>query len=157
MVLYSMNMNSMIGPLSVIANEDAVIEIKFWSQLIEQPNHITALAIDQLSEYFTSTRKHFTVPIQPSGTNFQHLVWEQLQSIPWGHTKSYGEVAQQIGKKGASRAVGNANNKNPIPIIIPCHRVVGATGKLTGYAGGLGIKSQLLSMESSIIPLDLGD
>ena len=105
----------------------------------------------QLSEYFKGSRKEFDLPLNPSGSDFQQTVWSELLSIPYGETRSYKEIAEAIGKPDSSRAVGNANNKNPIPIIIPCHRVIASGGKLTGYSGGADIKQKLLNIENTII------
>jgi methylated-DNA-[protein]-cysteine S-methyltransferase len=101
----------------------------------------------QLAEYFDGKRKTFNLPLAPEGTEFQKSVWQALQTIPFGETRSYGEIAAQIGKPQASRAVGMANNRNPIVIIIPCHRVIGHDGNLTGYGGGLKVKEFLLHLE----------
>jgi methylated-DNA-[protein]-cysteine S-methyltransferase len=101
----------------------------------------------QLDEYFNKKRKVFDLPIILHGTEFQVNVWKALQKIPYGETRSYGEIAAKTGNPKASRAVGMANNRNPIPIIIPCHRVIGSNGSLTGYAGGLELKQQLLELE----------
>lgn len=105
-------------------------------------------AIRQLNEYFTGRRKSFDLPLAPEGTEFQKRVWKALSAIPYGETRTYGEIAALAGNPKASRAVGLANNKNPIGIIVPCHRVVGADGKLTGYAGGLKAKEWLLDLEA---------
>jgi methylated-DNA-[protein]-cysteine S-methyltransferase len=104
-------------------------------------------AAKQLDEYFNGKRKAFDLPLSPHGTDFQIRVWKTLQTIPYGQTRSYGQIAAQTGNPKASRAVGMANNRNPIAIIIPCHRVIGADGSLTGYAGGLELKQQLLEIE----------
>jgi methylated-DNA-[protein]-cysteine S-methyltransferase len=104
-------------------------------------------AIEQLHAYFTGDLEVFTIPLSPHGTAFQLNVWRELCEIPFGKTISYGELAQRIGNPKASRAVGLANGSNPIPIVIPCHRVIGSTGKLTGYGGGLPIKEKLLALE----------
>jgi len=104
-------------------------------------------ARQQLEEYFAGTRKDFELPLKPSGTDFQMKVWEALTRIPYGETRSYKEIGEQIGCPKASRAVGYANNRNPISIIIPCHRVIGANGKLIGYGGGIDIKEELLALE----------
>ena len=103
--------------------------------------------VAQLTEYFAGTRRQFDLPLAPAGTPFQQRVWTALLDIPYGHTISYGELAARIGQKSASRAVGLANGSNPLPIVIPCHRVIGANGKLTGYGGGLPIKERLLAHE----------
>jgi len=104
----------------------------------------------QLDEYFNGKRKTFDLPIVLNGTDFQMKIWKSLQKIPYGKTQSYGELAAAIGNPKACRAAGMANNKNPIAIIVPCHRVIGQDGNLTGYAGGLEIKKQLLELEQLI-------
>jgi methylated-DNA-[protein]-cysteine S-methyltransferase len=103
--------------------------------------------IQQLTEYFQGNRTCFDLPLDVQGTPFQMSVWRELQSIPYGQTCSYGDIARHLGKPGAARAVGMANHDNPVAVVIPCHRVVGRDGSLTGYAGGLRIKEQLLSIE----------
>lgn len=103
--------------------------------------------VTQLAEYFDGRRRQFDLPLAPEGTPFQQSVWRALLDIPYGETISYGELATHIGRRSASRAVGLANGSNPLPIVIPCHRVIGASGKLTGYGGGLAIKDQLLALE----------
>lgn len=105
-------------------------------------------AIQELDEYFSSNRWEFTVPLAPKGTAFQQEVWGVLQTIPYGETRSYSEVAQIIGQPSAVRAVGAANGRNPLSIFIPCHRVIGKNGKLTGYAGGMQMKQWLLAHET---------
>ena len=101
----------------------------------------------QLKEYFAGERTRFSVPLNPAGTVFQNKVWQALTQIPYGETKSYREVAEKIGHASAVRAVGAANGRNPISIVVPCHRVIGSSGKLTGFAGGLGAKEMLLTLE----------
>ncbi len=103
----------------------------------------------QLEEYFAGRRKHFDLPLAPEGTAFQLRVWAELRKIPWGETISYGELARRIGAPTAARAVGAANGANPIPIVIPCHRVIGSTGQLTGFGGGLETKARLLALEGA--------
>jgi methylated-DNA-[protein]-cysteine S-methyltransferase len=105
-------------------------------------------AATQLMEYFAHQRTAFSLPLAPTGTEFQKRVWAELEKIPYGQTISYGELARRIGNPQASRAVGLANGKNPISIIVPCHRVIGASGKLTGYGGGLSRKEALLALEA---------
>ena len=107
----------------------------------------------QLAEYFDGGRRVFELPLAPEGTPFQLRVWNALVEIPYGETISYGQLASRIGQRSASRAVGLANGSNPLPIVIPCHRVIGADGKLTGYGGGLAIKRQLLALERGGLPL----
>jgi methylated-DNA-[protein]-cysteine S-methyltransferase len=104
-------------------------------------------AVNELQEYFEGRRREFTVPLHPQGTDFQLRVWQVLRTIPYGKTWSYKQVATAAGNPKASRAVGMANNRNPIAIIIPCHRVIGANGRLVGYAGGLDVKEKLLEIE----------
>ena len=113
------------------------------------PTTLTDLAAKQLLEYLDGKRQEFTIPLAPKGTVFQQAVWDALLSIPYGETRSYKQVAQMINNPKAVRAVGMANNKNPIWIIIPCHRVIGSNGKLVGYGGGLDIKEKLLLLEKS--------
>ena len=110
-------------------------------------NDMTRWAVTELEEYVQGKRKAFTVPCVPKGTDFQKRVWEALIQIPYGETRTYKEIAAAAGNPKASRAVGMANNRNPIPIIIPCHRVIGTNGILTGYAGGLKVKEYLLKLE----------
>ncbi len=105
-------------------------------------------ALQQLAEYFNGSRQQFDVKIAPKGTVFQESVWQELCKIPFGQTASYGEIAKRIGNPKACRAVGLANAKNPLPIIVPCHRVIGKDGSLTGFGGGLEIKKQLLDLET---------
>mgnify|MGYP000773019812 CR=1 FL=1 len=104
-------------------------------------------AEEQLNEYFAGARREFDLPLAPKGTPFQKAVWAEMNKIPYGETRTYGQIAAQIGRPTACRAVGMANNRNPIVIVIPCHRVLGYDGKLTGYAGGLDIKERLLALE----------
>lgn len=136
-----------VGFLTVIADENNLLEIKFTqSNCNINPNRITELAKTELYEYFVGTRKEFTVPFNLIGTEFQKKVWNELLKIPYGSVCTYGDIAARIGNKNAARAVGGANNKNKIPIIIPCHRVVSSvdTG---GFAAGVGIKEILLNIE----------
>jgi len=137
------------GFLTVFANDSAVKAIDFSdTHPLANENKISKLAAKQLSEYIANKRDGFDLPLDPDGTDFQKQVWQALQDIPFGVTASYLDIALAIGNKKACRAVGAANGKNPIPIIIPCHRVIGKNGKLTGYAGGLERKAYLLALES---------
>jgi len=113
----------------------------------EEESEVLKEAKKQLAEYFSGIRREFHLPLCPHGTAFQKKVWNALQRIPYGQTKSYGEVAAEIGNPNASRAVGGANHKNPIMIVIPCHRVIGADGGLVGFGGGIEVKRYLLSLE----------
>lgn len=119
-------------------------------RLISRPTPLLEEGRRQLLEYLAGERQEFTLPLAPAGTPFQRAVWQALQTIPYGQTRSYGDIARQIGRPKAFRAVGMANHENPIPIFIPCHRVVGSDGSLTGYAGGLELKKALLGLEGSL-------
>ena len=134
-----------------IGEEDGVIVRTTWSKIpteyILEETELILQCKMQLDEYFRGERKTFDLPLAPKGTDFQKKVWNALQKIPYGETKTYGEIAAAVGNPKAARAVGMANNKNPIGIIIPCHRVVGANGKLVGYAGGMDKKEWLLQIE----------
>lgn len=114
-----------------------------------------ARVLAELGEYFAGTRRQFDLPLAPRGTAFQLAVWSALRTIPYGETVSYGELARRLGRAGLARAVGLANGANPLPIIVPCHRVIGADGALTGFGGGLGIKRALLSLEGAACVADL--
>ncbi|MBP3953826.1 methylated-DNA--[protein]-cysteine S-methyltransferase [Gemmata sp. G18] len=150
-------MPSPIGELKLIGSEKGLAAI-LWENDdplrvrleagSEDPHHPVLVATEQqLNEYFAGTRKVFSVALDFVGTPFQQKVWRALLSIPFGETRSYGELARQIGHPTSARAVGAANGKNPISIIGPCHRVIGSSGKLTGYAGGLAAKALLLRLE----------
>jgi len=139
--------------LLIVDDDKAVIFISFDSNelphdAIINETPLIKRAFGQISEYFAGKRKSFDFPISPNGTPFMLKVWKCLQDIPFGQTKTYGQIASEAGNEKASRAVGNANNRNPISIIIPCHRVVGSNGNLTGYRGGLNIKQALLDLEN---------
>lgn len=140
-----------IGNLTIVATDDVILELNFGvPELPIDEQKETELIVNthqQLEEYFAGIRTEFELPLNPIGTEFQKRVWNALGQIPYGTTKSYKEIAILIGNEKACRAVGMANNKNPIPIIIPCHRVIGANGKLVGYAGGIHVKKRLLSLE----------
>ncbi len=110
-----------------------------------------ALALTQLREYFARTRREFDLPLDVRGTPFQRAVWDAVARIPYGATTTYGEIARRIGRPRAARAVGGANSANPLPILIPCHRVIGASGSLIGYAAGLKVKAALLRLEDALL------
>lgn len=114
----------------------------------ERETPLLAEAMRQLAEYFAGERREFELPLAPEGTPFMRRVWAELVKVPYGATATYGEIAERIGNPGGSRAVGLANNRNPIAIIIPCHRIIGSSGKLVGYAGGVELKERLLALES---------
>lgn len=140
-----------IGDIAIYENGFGITEIDFGEVILKEANMVeTPLlmkANEQLQEYFNGERTEFNLPLVMEGTEFQKLVWKALEEIPYGKTCSYKDIAIKIGNEKASRAIGMANNKNPIPIIIPCHRVIGANGKLVGYGGGLDIKQKLLNIE----------
>ncbi|OTG63114.1 glycosyltransferase [Acinetobacter sp. ANC 3903] len=159
MKLAFMEMASPVGTLKLVAHETALVAV-LWenenpkrvrlAELIEQVNHPILLETQkQLNEYFAGKRQQFDLPLDFEGTEFQQKVWQALLTIPFGETRSYRDIAEQVGNVKAVRAVGAANGKNPISIIAPCHRVVGANGKLVGFAGGLDNKDILLKLESS--------
>ncbi|WP_431733585.1 methylated-DNA--[protein]-cysteine S-methyltransferase [Fusobacterium necrophorum] len=122
-------------------------QLEHREEMEEKRTELLEEAERQLQEYFAGRLQHFDLPLHPQGTEFQKKVWKALMSIPYGETRSYGEIAKQIGKEKAVRAVGGANHVNPISIVIPCHRVIGKNGSLTGYGGGLKIKETLLTLE----------
>ncbi|MFA7108427.1 MAG: methylated-DNA--[protein]-cysteine S-methyltransferase [Sphaerochaetaceae bacterium] len=126
---------------------DKIKEQTFKS--FHEENKLCKMVKLQLNEYFTMTRKEFSIPLKMEGTNFQKKVWQELTEIPYGQTCSYQDIAIKIGKPKACRAVGGANNKNPIIIIVPCHRVIGKNGSLVGYGGGLDLKEKLLTLEKA--------
>ncbi len=140
---------SPLGPLTLTASEAALTGISFGGaeETTETASPVLEQAARELAEYFDGKRRTFTVPLAPEGTAFQKSVWDELRKIPYGETVSYGDIAARLGKPGAAVAVGQANSRNPIPIIIPCHRVIGTNGKLVGYTGGLHIKKALLAVE----------
>ena len=137
--------------LYLVATETHLINIQFTQpqKALLQTTELLSMATIQLDEYFQGKRTTFSLPFKLIGAPFQLAVWKELQNIPYGQTTSYKEIAQKINKPKAYRAVGMANNKNPLPIIIPCHRVIGSNGKLIGYAGGLNLKNYLLELEKS--------
>ena len=143
---------SPIGTLCVEADETGVCKVSLEKKRVEEPQtenvaKILRQAARELEEYFSGQRKVFEVPVSMQGTEFQRAVWHALQEIPYGETRSYGEIAKAIGRPKAARAVGMANHCNPVMIIVPCHRVIGKDGSLTGYAEGLEIKEKLLGLE----------
>lgn len=140
-----------VGSVTMIEEGGQIIYIGFGSErddAIKKETPVLTEALRQLTDYFDGELKAFDLPLKLVGTPFQMKTWAALQTIPYGETRSYGEIARQIGNAKASRAVGMANHNNPVSIVVPCHRVIGADGSLTGYGGGLPIKRQLLEMES---------
>ena len=138
------------GPVTIAADGRALTGLAFEERDYpgqRRPTELTNRAANELQEYLAGKRRAFDLPLAPAGTDFQKRVWRALQDIPYGQTRSYSEVADAIGRPSACRAVGSANGKNPIPILIPCHRVVAASGALGGYAWGPRVKQQLLDLE----------
>ena len=143
---------SPVGPLTLTGTEDALTRLSFGGGQAGagSPSPALELAARELEEYFAGVRREFTVPLAPEGTAFQLAVWSALREIPYGATASYRDIAVRLGKPGGAVAVGQANSRNPIPVIIPCHRVIGAGGQLVGYTGGLEIKRFLLRLEERL-------
>jgi len=147
-----------VGRLRITGDETGLRRISFQNRFHPAALSHSALpteepfrkAIGQLDAYFAGELRRFDLPLAPEGTPFQREVWSALTAIPYGETVSYGELARRLGRPAASRAVGAANGQNPIPIVIPCHRVIGADGSLTGFGGGLAIKRRLLDLEAGV-------
>jgi len=139
------------GLVAVLWQNDEALRVRLGEQVRQERHPILLETERQLGEYFAGQRTSFSVPIDPGGTPFQKNVWEALLAIPFGETRTYGELARRLGNPTASRAVGAATGKNPISIIVPCHRVIGSTGRLTGFAGGLETKAWLLTLEQGRI------
>lgn len=156
-MLYRTTTDSPVGTLTLVASDAGLVAV-LWpddsprrvrlAAAEERADHpVLATARAQLDEYFAGRRRDFDLPLAPVGSAFQRAVWAALTAIPHGETRSYGDIARAIGRPTASRAVGAANGRNPLSIVVPCHRVIGASGKLTGFAGGLAAKQQLLAHE----------
>lgn len=158
---FSKTIDSPVGSLKLVAS-DRGLAVLVWDDekdhrvpaLVAEPSNDHPVLVEaerQLAEYFAGTRTTFTVKLDFAGTEFQREVWRALLTIPYGATRSYGQIARQIGKPDAVRAVGAANGRNPISIIAPCHRVIGSTGKLIGFGGGLPVKARLLAHEGGAL------
>jgi methylated-DNA-[protein]-cysteine S-methyltransferase len=154
---YCCTIESPVGALSVLANDRALVALVWrreshrsaFENAVENPEHPQLReTARQLREYFAGSRRTFDLPLEFRGTEFQRCAWSALLTIPYGETRSYGQMAEQIGNPSAVRAVGAANGRNPISIIAPCHRVIGMNGDLTGFGGGLDAKAYLLSLEA---------
>ena len=170
---YTGTIDSPCGPLRFLVDEDGrLTHLEFLDtldgpgavedfeaagdEILQQPGH-TFEVESELKEYFAGDRMTFEITVAPTGTPFQLKVWEEFLKIPYGETRSYGEIARLVGSPGASRAVGAAAGANPIPVVIPCHRVVGSDGALVGFGGGLENKARLLSLERRHWPIGNGD
>ncbi|HHD56819.1 MAG TPA: methylated-DNA--[protein]-cysteine S-methyltransferase [Desulfobulbaceae bacterium] len=162
--MYTTVLQTPIGRMQLFADDRALHVLTFpntgnsMPQAEQAPDHpLLKRAKLQLKEYFNGSRQEFDLPLAPEGTAFQQAVWDLMQKIPYGRTSTYGALAAQLGNANKARAVGGAANKNPLPIIIPCHRVMGASGSLTGFAGGLETKQFLLDLELTAGMVDIHD
>ena len=166
--IYIDELDSPVGTLRLIADDTGLRAILFESERHPKPipanavraspsqhSNVIAATRTQLGEYFLGARKTFDLPLHPVGTAFQKSVWRELRNIPYGITISYGELAKRIDNPAAVRAVGAANGRNPLPIVVPCHRVIGSDGSMTGFSGGLPIKQFLLTLEGCLARVDL--
>ena len=159
MSLICKTIDSPVGKLKLVASDDGLVavlwendnprRVRLGESLEDESHPILMETQRQLDEYFAGKRNNFSVPLDMRGTRFQKDVWAALRAIPFGETRSYGQLAKQLGNPRASRAVGAANGKNPLSIIVPCHRVIGSDGQLTGFAGGLNTKTHLLKLEQN--------
>ena len=160
MTLFYKEIESPVGKLKLVASANGLIAV-LWEQ--ERLNRVKLAPVKldpqqpilieterQLNQYFAGTRKQFDLPLEPKGSEFQKKVWRALREIPFGQTRSYLDLAKNIGSAKSVRAVGAANGKNPLSIVVPCHRVVGSNGALTGFAGGLHVKEKLLALEERV-------
>lgn len=151
-MIYQSYLNTPIGIIRILSNGDAITEIKFMdTDGPEDPDVHTESAKTQLREYFSGIRNSFQLQLEMNGTEFENKVWDELKKIPMGATTSYGSIAYKLGNNKMAQAVGSANGKNPIAIVIPCHRVIGSDASLTGYAGGLYRKEWLLKHEGAFL------
>ncbi|SEE88589.1 methylated-DNA-[protein]-cysteine S-methyltransferase [Arthrobacter alpinus] len=159
-MIQHMIFDSPLGPLTAVANDAGLQAVymrahkrlpaleTFGAEVTASSSPVLAATAEQLGEYFSGDRREFSLPLAPVGSDFQHRVWAALREIPYGELRSYGDLAAQLGDRSMAQAVGSANGRNPISIIVPCHRVVGADGSLVGYAGGLERKEFLLELEN---------
>lgn len=149
----SCTIDSPLGPLQLLSDGGQLWAIHFPDQHNGAPDSKEDAVLQrtrrQLHQYFAGTRRQFELPLAPRGTPFQRQVWRELQRVPYGELRSYREIAVALGRPTATRAVGAANGRNPLPIVVPCHRVIGSNGQLTGYAGGLDLKYMLLELEGA--------
>jgi len=146
-----------LGTLQLVSNGEHLQKIHFPGMhsttygTEQRIDAVLSACVDQLTEYFAGKRRDFDLPLRAGGTEFQQQVWSALVDIPYGELRSYQDIANAIGKPKAVRAVGAANGRNPLPIVVPCHRVIGSDGSLTGFAGGLAMKTQLLTLEGALL------
>lgn len=156
-LIYSSWMDSPVGTISLFCNKTHLLRIWFGEHpdLTDKHHPLLQEAEQQIREYFSGDRKLFELPMAANGTTFQEKVWATLQTIPYGQCLSYSQLAQRMGQLKAIRAVAAANGKNPLPILIPCHRVIGQNGSLVGFTGGLAIKKKLLDLEAGFCGMNL--
>ena len=163
--LFCCRTSSPVGPLFLAASPTGLVRLEFEARVqnlnptiirLQQSRKVLAPYLDQLNEYFAGQRREFSIPLDLRGTDFQLKCWRALLDIPYGETRSYRDLAQTIGHPTAFRAVGMSNNRNPIAIVVPCHRVIAADGSLCGYGGGLDIKRKLLDLEGAQLPGSAG-
>ena len=145
---YARNLTLPFGTLHIVSDGEAITAVTYGPAPESDTCPVIDEAIRQLTEYAAGARREFSLPLRPEGTPFQQAVWEALRTIPYGQTRTYGQIAAQVGRPKAARAVGGACNKNNILIVVPCHRVIGAGGSLTGFALGLDVKETLLKLEN---------
>ncbi|MGI5878616.1 MAG: methylated-DNA--[protein]-cysteine S-methyltransferase [Christensenellales bacterium] len=156
-ILYEKTIGTPVGPLTIAADRFGICRVAFGAPVLEPDSRAEPLPFgteEQLAAYFAGALRIFSLPLSLTGSPFSLRVWHACLEIPYGQTLTYGELARRIGAPGAARAVGGALHRNPAPILIPCHRVVGAGGALTGFAGGVGIKERLLRLERSVLSGD---
>ena len=145
-----------IGTLRLVSDGRHLVRVEFpgrhrvQADDVHDEDPVLQSSATQLREYFAGKRNHFELPLNGAGTDFQQAVWSALARIPFGELRSYGDIAREIGRPKAVRAVGAANGRNPLPIVVPCHRVIGSNGSLTGFAGGLDVKTKLLKLEGAL-------
>jgi O-6-methylguanine DNA methyltransferase len=163
--LFCFRTASPVGPLFLAASPKGLVRLEFGARVqnlnpntirLQESRKVLAAYLDQLNEYFAGQRREFSIPLDLRGTDFQLKCWRALLDIPYGETRSYRDLAQAIGHPNAFRAVGMSNNRNPIAIVVPCHRVIAADGSLCGYGGGLDIKRKLLDLEGARLPESAG-
>jgi methylated-DNA-[protein]-cysteine S-methyltransferase len=151
---FSTQFSSTVGPLTLEGDDSALTRVGFGEPRAAQGDAAAvAAAAIQLEQYFAGERTDFDLDLELGGTPFERRVWEEVRAIPYGQTATYAEIARRIGRPGACRAVGRANGRNPVAVIVPCHRVVGSDGSLTGYAGGIEMKRALLDLEQGALAL----
>ncbi|NLL75261.1 MAG: methylated-DNA--[protein]-cysteine S-methyltransferase [Erysipelothrix sp.] len=150
--MYIYTYQTKIGPITIHESNNKITKILIneKNSVNTEESNLTKQTIKEINEYLDHKRTDFTIPLDPQGTDHQIKVWNELKKIPYSETRTYKELATSLGNPNASRAIGSACGKNPIMIIVPCHRVIGTNGKLTGYAGGIGVKEKLIDLETKL-------